>query len=114
VLCKEGRQRGRPRLLFSFDEEVRPRPWPGTRTVQGPDSSNMHEDSGLVIGRAPAPQASIPHHSIKRGTLPFPRRPRRLDVVVGIEQHREACRERHASRRRPPVPPVRLPGRWRA
>nr|WP_245806314.1 hypothetical protein [Cryptosporangium aurantiacum] len=60
----------------------------------GPDRTQVHREVALVVGGAAPEQGTVADDRVERRRGPGDRVARRLDVVVGVEQHRGRARRR--------------------
>ncbi len=58
----------------------------------GPAGQQLGEVLALVVAGAPAVHAAVPDVRLERGSIPFGQRPRRLHVVVPVDQHMRGAR----------------------
>ena len=75
---------GRSDLLLTFDEHF---DVDGRVTLEGSERPEMHDHTGLVVGRPASVQPSVAFERDERLGLPLLTRSRRLNVVMGVEEH---------------------------
>jgi hypothetical protein len=84
MLVEDGRQRRRAGLLLALDEDGDTH---RRLAVVREIGSHVGRDSGLVVGGSPAVQPAAALGGLERRTVPVALVPRRLHVVVGVQQH---------------------------
>ena len=71
-------------FLFALDQNLDP---DGRPPVEGAQRPEMHYDARLVIARTPPVETAVAQGWLKRGGVPFVGGPRRLHVVMCVQQH---------------------------
>jgi hypothetical protein len=93
VLGEKAGHRRRPDLLLALDEHRHP---DGQLAAMRGKRREVHGDTRLVVGGAPAVQPPVPLHRLERVTVPVRLLAHRLHVMVRVQQDRGSTGRRRA------------------